>query len=159
VPGISGGVRLGLAGGPMLVAILLSRLGNLGSLVWYMPVPATNLLRDFGLAVFLACVGLESGEDFIQTVVSTSGLKFVLFGAIITFLPIFAVGVFLRAVMKMNFLELCGVICGAMTNSSTLAFANDFTRSNAPAVGYASIYPLGTLVPIVGAQLLVGALT
>ena len=155
VPGITGGVRLGLAGGPMLVAILLARLGNVGSLVWYMPVAATNLLRDFGLAVFLACVGLESGADFVRTIASAAGLTFVAAGAVVTVVPMFAVALFLRAAMRMNFVELCGVTCGAMTSSPALAFASDFTKSNAPAVGYASIYPLGTLVPIVGAQLLV----
>jgi putative transport protein len=155
IPGIEGGVRLGLAGGPLLVAILLSRLGNIGAFAWYMPVAATNLLRDFGLAVFLACVGLESGGDFVHTVTSLAGLRFVAWGAAITFIPMFITAVCLRAIWKMNFVELCGVISGSMTNSSTLAFSNDVTKSEAPAVGYAAIYPLGELVPIVGAQLLV----
>jgi len=155
IPGIEGGVRLGLAGGPLLVAILLSRLGNIGAFAWYMPVAATNLLRDFGLAVFLACVGLESGGDFVHTVTSLAGLRFVAWGAAITFIPMFVIAVCLRGIWKMNFVELCGVISGSMTNSSTLAFSNDLTKSEAPAVGYAAIYPLGELVPIVGAQLIV----
>ena len=155
VPGMHTSVRIGLAGGPMLVAILLSRLGNLGSVVWYMPAAANHILRDFGIAVFLACVGFQSGDHFLQNLVHGGGLPLVGWGVVISLVPMLLVGSFARLVLKMDYVTLSGLTAGAMTNSPTLLFANEATGSNAPAVAYAAVYPLSMLVPVFCSQLLV----
>ena len=103
IPGLHSSVRIGLAGGPMLVAIALSRLGNVGSIVWYMPPVANQILRDFGMAVFLACVGFQSGDHFFEKLIHGGGLPLVGWGAIITIVPMLLVGVFARVFLKMNF--------------------------------------------------------
>jgi putative transport protein len=158
VPGLHTSVKIGLAGGPMLVAILLSRLGNLGSVVWYMPPAANQILRDFGIAVFLACVGFQSGDHFLQHMVHDGGLPLVGWGVVVSLVPMLLVGSFARLVLKMDFVTLSGLTAGAMTNSPTLLFANELTGSNAPAVAYAAVYPLAMLVPVFGAQVLVTVL-
>lgn len=159
VPGLSLQLRIGLAGGPMLAAILLSQLGNVGSVVWYMPVAANQLFRDFGLAVFLACVGLQSGNHFIQRISHGGGVDFIIWGALITMLPVLLVGMFARYFLRLNFLTLSGWVSGAMTSSPALLFSHDLTGSDVPAVAYAAVAPLGMLAPIVCAQLIVVALT
>jgi putative transport protein len=155
IPGLNTPVRIGLAGGPMLVAIALSRLGNIGSVVWYMPPAANQILRDFGMAVFLACVGFQSGDNFYHNLVYHGGLPLVAWGMVITMVPMLLVGLFARLVLKMNFVTLTGLISGAMTSSPTLLFANETTGSSAPALAYAAVYPLSMLVPVFCAQLLV----
>jgi putative transport protein len=156
IPGLHTSLRIGLAGGPLLAAIVLSQLGNLGSVVWYMPAATNALFRDFGLAVFLACVGLESGDHLLARITSDggSGLWYVGWGALITIIPCLLVGCYARIVHKMNFLNLAGWVSGAMTSTTALAFANDLADSDAPAVSYAAVAPLATLVPIICAQLL-----
>ena len=135
VPGLHTSLKIGLAGGPMLVAILLSRLGNIGSVVWYMPPAANQILRDFGIAVFLACVGFQSGDHFLQNLVHGGGLPLVGWGVLISLVPMLAVGTFARFVLRMDFVTLSGLTSGAMTNSPTLLFANELTGSNAPGRG------------------------
>ena len=157
VPGLHSSVRIGLAGGPMLVAIALSRLGNIGSVVWYMPPAANQILRDFGMAVFLACVGFQSGDQFFQKL-AHGGLSLVGWGAVVTMVPMLIVGLFARMVLKMNFITLSGLISGAMTSSPTLLFANETTESNSPAVAYAAVYPMSMLVPVFCSQLLVSVM-
>jgi putative transport protein len=154
VPGMHAVLRIGLAGGPLLAAILLSQLGNIGSIVWYMPSSSNQLFRDFGLAVFLACVGLRAGDHFWQRAVEGGGLALLGWGAVVTMLPVFLVGCFARAVLRMNFVTLSGWVAGAMTNSTSLLFAGEATGSDAPAVAYAAVAPLSTLVPIICAQVL-----
>lgn len=158
VPGLNTSIRIGMAGGPMLAAIFLSRLGNIGSVVWYMPPAASQVLRDFGMALFLACVGFQSGDHFIQKLVNNGGFPLVGWGALVTLVPMCIVGLFARIVMKMNFITLSGLIGGAMTSSPTLAFANEATSSNVPAVAYATVYPLSMLVPVFCSQILVTCL-
>jgi putative transport protein len=158
IPGMHASLRIGLAGGPMLVAIALSRLGNIGSVVWYMPPAANQILRDFGMAVFLACVGFQSGDHFLQNLIYKHGLPMVAWGMVVTIVPMLLVGLFARVVMRVNFLTLCGLISGSMTSSPTLLFANEATGSQAPAVAYAAVYPLSMLVPVFCSQLLVGYL-
>jgi len=153
-PGLGLTMRIGLAGGPMLAAVALSQLGNLGAVVWYLPVSANQLIRDFGLAVFLACVGFESGGHFIERVVH-GGLLFIVWGAVITVLPVFIVAVYARLVMRMNFITLSGWIAGAMTSTPALLFASEYTGSESPAVAYAAVAPLSILSPVLCAQLLV----
>ena len=158
VPGLSLKLRIGMAGGPMLAAILLSQLGNVGSVVWYMPAAANQLFRDFGLAVFLACVGLQSGNHFLQRVSHSGGIGFIFWGAVIAVLPALVVGILARHFLRINFVTLSGWIAGAMTSSPALMFANDLAGSDAPAVAYAAVAPLGMLAPIICAQLMVVAL-
>ena len=155
VPGLSTSMRVGLAGGPMIAAIVLSQLGNIGSVVWYMPAAANQLFRDFGLAVFLACVGLASGSHFLQKIATPHGLALVGFGAMVTVVPVFAVAVVSRIRYQMNFVTLIGWVAGAMTSSPALIFANDLTHSDAPSVAYAAVAPLAMLSPVICAQLLV----
>jgi putative transport protein len=155
IPGLHERVRIGLAGGPMIAAIVLSQLGNIGSVVWYMPVAANQLFRDFGLAVFLACVGLQSGDHFLQRVNEGGGIMFIVWGALITMIPVFLVSLVARIHYKMNFITLCGWLSGAMTSSPALLFANDIAGSEAPSVAYAAVAPLALLTPIICAQLLV----
>jgi putative transport protein len=155
LPGLHSGIRIGLAGGPMLVAILLSRIGHAGRIVFYLPESANLLLRDFGMAVFLACVGLRSGEEFFRLLLGGGGLALVGWGALVTLVPMFLAGLFARLVMGMNYVTLCGLTAGAMTSSPTLVFANDLTRSNVPSVAYAAVYPLAMLGPVFCTQLLV----
>jgi putative transport protein len=158
IPGMHSSLRIGLAGGPMLVAIALSRLGNIGSVVWYMPPAANQILRDFGMAVFLACVGFQSGDHFLEKLIYEHGIPLVAWGMVVTIVPMLLVGLFARIVMKLNFLTLSGLISGAMTSSPTLFFANEATGSQAPAVAYAAVYPLSMLVPVFCSQFLVGVM-
>jgi putative transport protein len=148
-------LRLGLAGGPLLVAIALSRLGRIGPLLWYMPVNANVLLREFGIALFLSCVGLRSGANFVGTLLHGDGFLWMGCGAVITLLPLVLVAVFARLVLRMNFLNLCGLLSGSMTDPPALAFANAVSGSDAPSVAYATVYPLTMLMRIVAAQVLV----
>jgi putative transport protein len=156
LPHVNVTLKIGLAGGPMLAAIALAQLGNVGSVVWYMPAAASTLFRDFGLAVFLTCVGLQSGDHFIQKVAG-GGFAFVLWGGVITILPVLLVGIAARLIFKMNFVTLIGWVAGAMTSSPALLFADDMVKSDAPAVAYAAVAPLAMLFPVICAQLLVFA--
>ncbi|MBX7058292.1 MAG: putative transporter [Leptospirales bacterium] len=155
IPGIPAAVRLGLAGGPLIVALLLSAVGRIGPLFWYIPSGANQLMREIGIVLFLACVGLHSGEKFIETVSSLEGLRWLLFGACITFLPLAIVGLVGRLYMKLNYLSILGLLAGSMTDPPALAFANSQTKTSAPALAYAAVYPLTMLLRVVCAQLLV----
>jgi putative transport protein len=154
IPGIHATLRIGLAGGPLLAAIALSQLGNIGSIVWYMPSSANQLFRDFGLAVFLACVGFQAGDHFIEHAASWQALWLLIRGAFVTIVPVFVVAIFARKVLKMNFITLTGLVAGSMTSSTALLFADEMTASDAPSIAYAAVAPLATLVPILCAQLL-----
>jgi putative transport protein len=155
LPGLGGGgLRIGLAGGSLLAAIGLSRLGSVGSIVWYMPGAANQLFRNFGLAVFLACVGLQAGDHFAQRAASGPGIALLVWGALITMLPLFIVACIARIALKMNFISLSGWVAGAMSSSPALLFAQEMTSSDAPSINYAAVAPLGELLPIIGAQVL-----
>ena len=148
-------VRLGLAGGPLVVAIALSRIGRIGPLLWYVPANANVLLREFGIALFLSCVGLRSGANFLDTLLRGDGFLWTIVGAIITLVPLFLASLVGRKLMKMNFLNLCGLLAGSMTDPPALAFANTVSGNDAPSVAYATAYPLTMLLRILVAQLLV----
>jgi len=148
-------LRLGLAGGPLIVAILLSRLGKLGPIVWYMPINANIALRHLGIVLFLGCVGLKAGQHFIHTLMSQQGLVWMVCGALITLVPLLTVGLIARQVMKMNFMNVCGLLSGSMTDPPALAFANTISNSESPSVAYATVYPLTMLLRIVVAQILI----
>ncbi len=155
LPGVPAPVRLGLAGGPLVVAILLSRVGRLGPLVWYMPISANYALREIGIVLFLGAVGLSAGDVFVETLVHGDGLYWVACGAVVTVLPILVVALLGRAVMKLNYLTLCGLLAGSMTDPPALSFATGTTGSEAPSVAYATVYPLTMILRVLAAQLLV----
>jgi len=154
-PGISAPLKLGLAGGPLIVALVLSRIGQIGSLQIYMPHSANLMLREIGIVLFLACVGLKAGNRFIPTLIDGGGFLWMGYGALITFLPLVMVAFFARLALKKNYLEICGLLSGSMTDPPALAFAGSFTASDAPAITYATVYPLVTFLRIMAAQLLV----
>ena len=153
-PGLPQPIRLGLAGGPLIVALILGRIGRIGRQVWHMPTNTNLAFREFGIALFFASVGLGAGAKFFATVFSATGLNWLLAGACVTILPLLLIGVFARAVLKLNFMDLSGLIAGSMTDPPALAFASNIAGSNAPAVGYATVYPLTTLLRILSAQVL-----
>lgn len=154
-PGMPAPVKLGLAGGPLLVALLLSRVGRIGRITWYMPASANFMLREIGITLFLTCVGLKSGDRFLEVLLHGSGLLWMAGGALITFVPLFAAAVAARLKYKMNYLTLCGLLAGSMTDPPALAFANQITPSNAQVVSYAAVYPLVIILRVLCAQILV----
>ncbi len=154
-PGLPVPVRLGLAGGPLVIAILLARLGKAGPLVWYMPSTANTTMREMGIILFLACVGLKAGEHFVATLLSRDGLGWFAGALAITLVPLLAVGIFARVVMKTNFIVICGLFAGSMTDPPALTFANAIAKSDSPSVAYATVYPLTMLLRIAVAQTLV----
>uniref|UniRef100_I2Q0H3 Putative permease n=1 Tax=Desulfovibrio sp. U5L TaxID=596152 RepID=I2Q0H3_9BACT len=155
VPGLPTGVKLGVAGGPLLVSIVLSRLHHFGGLVWYMPESANLILREVGICLFLACVGLAAGDRFLPAVLSGQGLYWLLAGAAITFLPLLAAGIFGRIVLGCNYASTCGLLAGSMTDPPALAFATQMLGSDAPASVYATVYPLTMILRIIAGQVLV----
>ncbi|MBC7782656.1 MAG: permease [Burkholderiales bacterium] len=154
IPGLPMPLKLGLAGGPLVVAIVLSRVNRIGPLIWYMPNSANMMLRELGIVLFLACVGLLSGESFISTF-QAHGLQWVLVGAAITIVPVMAVGIIARAIFHMNYITLVGLLAGSMTDPPALAFAQGVTGSDAPTVSYATVYPLVMLLRVLAAQIVV----
>lgn len=152
LPGIPVPLRLGLAGGPLLVAIAMGRLGRIGPLVIHMPINANNAFRELGIIFFLGCVGLGAGGNFVVTAVSTQGLRWMALGLAVTLLPILLCGAFARKVMKLNYLTICGLLAGSMTDPPALAFANKLGESDHPSLAYANVYPLAMLLRIVVAQ-------
>jgi putative transport protein len=153
-PGLPQPIRLGLAGGPLIVALILGRLGHFRRQVWHMPVNTNLAFREFGIALFFAAVGLSAGEKFFATVFSTTGLQWLLAGICVTVLPLILAGTFARIAWKMNFLDLSGLLAGSMTDPPALAFASNIAGSDAPTVAYATVYPLTTLLRILSAQVL-----
>lgn len=156
IPGVPFPVKLGLAGGPLVVAIILSRLGRIGRIIWYMPTSANLILREVGITLFLACVGLKAGEHFVEVLLSGAGVYWMACGAVITFVPLLVMALFARLSLKIPYLSLCGTLAGSMTDPPALAFANSLSGgSNASSVAYATVYPLVMLLRIVAAQVMV----
>lgn len=156
IPGFPAALRLGLAGGPLVVALILGRIGTIGKLYWFMPPSANLALRELGIVLFLAVVGLKSGDKFISTLIDGDGLLWMGYGALITFIPLFVAGVIARWFAKMNYLTLCGILAGSMTDPPALAFANNIhANSGASALSYATVYPLVMFLRIMSPQILV----
>jgi putative transport protein len=155
IPGIPTPIKLGLAGGPLIVAILLSKYGYKLSLASYTTPSANLMLREVGIVLFLASVGIKAGEKFIPTLVSGDGFLWMGYGALITLLPIVIIGLFTKLVLKRSFFEVSGLLAGSMTDPPALAFANSIAQCEAPAVAYATVYPLVMFLRIVTAQMLV----
>ncbi|MCB1101286.1 MAG: putative transporter [Kiritimatiellae bacterium] len=155
IPGMPAPVKLGLAGGPLLIAILLSRVGKIGPVIWYLPQSANLVLREVGITLFLAAVGLKSGGHFIETLLAGDGFYWMMLGTLITALPLLLVGFAARFVYKVNYVSLCGLLAGSMTDPPALSFAQQSTGSDGPAVTYASVYALVMFLRILTAQALV----
>ena len=155
VPGFPVALKLGLAGGPLIMALILGRIGSIGKLYWFMPPSANLALRELGIVLFLAVVGLKSGGDFVDTLVNGEGMSWVGYGIFITALPLITVGLLARIFAKMNYLTLCGMLAGSMTDPPALAFANNLhATSGAAALSYATVYPLVMFLRIITPQLL-----
>lgn len=155
VPGFPVALKLGLAGGPLIMALILGRIGCIGKLYWFMPPSANLALRELGIVLFLAVVGLKSGGDFIDTLVMGEGMSWVGYGIFITAVPLLTVGIMARMFAKMNYLTLCGMLAGSMTDPPALAFANNLhATSGAAALSYATVYPLVMFLRIITPQLL-----
>ncbi|WP_371742115.1 putative transporter [Citreicella sp. C3M06] len=155
LPGLPAPLKLGLAGGPLVAAILLGQLGSWGPFTWVMPPVANHALREFGIVLFLAVVGLKAGSRFLDTLLNGDGLSWILYGALITLIPLVIVGLVARALFGFNYLSLCGVLAGSMTDPPALAFANAQSPAPAAAIAYASVYPLVMGLRIFAPQLLV----
>ena len=149
------GMKLGLAGGPLVVAILLSRFGYKLKLVTYTSTSASLLMRELGICLFLASVGISSGRDFAATVFNTTGMWWVIWGFIITLIPLLIVGSIARGVYKINLLTIMGLMSGSCTDPPALAYAGNSTGSDAPAVAYSTVYPLTMFLRVVAAQALI----
>ena len=155
IPGINENLRLGLTGGPLVVAILIGYFGPKYNLVTYNTISANLMLREIGICIFLACVGLGTGEQFIQTVASESGLTWIIYGIAITMIPIILGGIIGKLVFHINYYTLLGVLAGANTNPSALAYVREQTSADAPTVGYANVYPFAMFLRIVTIQIII----
>lgn len=155
IPGVPTPVKLGLAGGPLIIAILIGRFGYRFHLVTYVSTGANMMLREFGLALFLASVGIKAGANFVDTVIEGDGLTYVWMGFLITVIPILIIGILARVKYKLNYFTLMGLIAGSTTDPPALAFANQSSSTDAPAVGYSTVYPLTMFLRIVTAQLII----
>jgi len=155
IPGIPTPMKLGLAGGPLIVAILISRFGYKMGLVTYTKASASMMLREVGISLFLASVGIRSGVSFVETLTSGDGLTYMLAGLLITVIPVFITALVARKRHGMNYYSIIGLVAGASTNPPALAFANNQTNHDAPAVAYSTVYPLTMFLRILTAQLMI----
>ena len=154
-PGIPQPIKLGLAGGPLIVAILISIFGPKYHVVTYTTMSANLMLREVGICLFLACVGLGAGSGFIDTIVNKGGLQWVGLGVLITLIPILTIGIIGRATFKLNYYTIMGLLAGSMTDPPALAYSNTTAGNDAPAVSYATVYPLTMFLRVLSAQLLI----
>ena len=157
-PGMPTPLKLGLAGGPLVVAILIGRFGHKLHLVTYTTMSANLMLREIGIVLFLASVGIEAGEHFVQTVVEGSGLLYVGYGFLITVIPLLIIGMIARFYCKVNYFTLMGLIAGSNTDPPALAYANQTSGNDAPAVGYSTVYPLSMFLRILTGQMILLAM-
>ena len=156
IPGFPAALKLGLAGGPLIMALILGRIGSIGKLYWFMPPSANLALRELGIVLFLAVVGLKSGGVTLSPPLTQGdGLSWIAYGIFITAIPLLTVGILARMLAKMNYLTLCGMLAGSMTDPPALAFANNLhATSGAAALSYATVYPLVMFLRIITPQLL-----
>ena len=155
-PGIPQPVKLGLAGGPLIVSILISRFGPKFHIITYTTPSANLMIREIGISLFLACVGLEAGDGFVDTLIHGDGMKWILYGALITVIPVLAGGLAGRYILKLDMNTLTGVLSGACTNPPALAYASEQDRdSDKTGVAYATVYPLSMFLRVLAAQLMV----
>lgn len=154
-PGIPVPIKLGIAGGPLIIAILIGRFGYKAHLVTYTTTSANMMLREIGLVLFLASVGIKAGDGFVETIVQGDGIKYVYTGFLITIIPILIVGTIARLKYKLNYFTIMGMIAGTYTDPPALAYANATCSKEAPAVGYSTVYPLSIFLRIFTAQIIV----
>lgn len=154
IPGTPVPLKLGIAGGPLVVALILARLRRIGPLNFYMAAGANLMVRELGIVLFLTCVGLKAGGSLVEVITHGPGLTWMAIGAAITILPIAIVALFARRWLKLNYMALCGLLAGAMTDPPALAFANTLATSDGPSVAYATVYPMTMLLRVVTAQLM-----
>ena len=157
-PGMPTPVKLGLAGGPLVVAILIGRFGHKLHLVTYTTMSANLMLREIGIVLFLASVGIEAGEHFVQTVGEGSGLSYVGYGFLITTIPLLIIGIIARLYCKVNYFTLMGLIAGSNTDPPALAYSNQASGNDAPSVGYSTVYPLTMFLRILAGQMILLAM-
>ena len=155
LPGMSAPVRLGIAGGPIIVGILVGSLGPRAHFISYTTRSASLMLRKLGLSLYLACLGLAAGGDFLDTVMRPEGLLWVRAGFLLTVLPVLIVGMVALRTRTLDFGSVCGILCGSMANPMALGYANDTLKGDTQSVSYASVYPLGMFMRVVIAQILV----
>ena len=155
IPGMPVPLKLGIAGGPLIIAILIGRYGYKAHLVTYTTTSANMMLREIGLVLFLASVGIKAGAGFWDTVVDGDGLKYVYTGFLITIIPILIVGTIARMKYKFNYFTIMGMLAGTYTDPPALAYANQICSKEAPAVGYSTVYPLSMFLRIFTAQLII----
>ena len=153
IPGISLPVKLGLAGGPIIVGILIGTFGPRLHMITYTTQSANMMLRAIGLSLYLACLGLDAGEHFFETVVRPEGALWLLLGVLITFIPVTLAGVFALRVMKLDFGSIAGLLCGSMANPMALSYANDIIEGDKPSVAYATVYPVCMFLRVIIIQL------
>ena len=154
-PGVSVPMKLGLAGGPLVVAILISAYGHKFHLVTYTNSSANLLLREIGICLFLASVGIAAGKDFAATVFNARGITWVGYGFIITVIPLIVTGIIARAKYKMNYFTICGMMSGNYTDPPALAYGNKIANNDAPAVAYSTVYPLTMFMRVIAAQVII----
>ena len=155
LPGMESSVRLGIAGGPIIMGIIVGALGPKLKLNSYTTVSASLMLRKLGLSLYLACLGLDAGKHFFSTVVQPQGLIWVGVGFLVTVVPLLVVGLIALRLRKFDFGTLCGILCGSMANPMALGYANDTIQGDSPSISYASVYPLGMFARVIIAQILV----
>lgn len=155
IPGIPVPIKLGIAGGPLIIAILIGRYGYKVHLVTYTTTSANMMLREIGLMLFLASVGIEAGDGFLETVIQGDGVKYVYTGFLITIIPILIIGIIARKKYKFNYFTIMGMIAGTYTDPPALAYANSICSKEAPSIGYSTVYPLSMFLRIFTAQIIV----
>jgi putative transport protein len=155
IPGMPVPLKLGIAGGPLIIAIIIGRYGYRMKLVTYFTTSANMLLREVGLVLFLASVGVKAGAGFWNTVINGDGLLYVLTGFLITIIPILIIGSIARIKYKFNYFTIMGMLAGTCTDPPALAYANNLCSREAPAIGYSTVYPLSMFLRIFTAQLIV----
>lgn len=155
IPGIPVPIKLGIAGGPLIIAILIGRYGYKVHLVTYTTTSANMMLREIGLMLFLASVGIKAGDGFLETVIQGDGVKYVYTGFLITIIPILIIGIIARKKYKFNYFTIMGIIAGTYTDPPALAYANSICSKEAPSIGYSTVYPLSMFLRIFTAQIIV----
>lgn len=155
IPGIPVPIKLGIAGGPLIIAILIGRYGYKVHLVTYTTTSANMMLREIGLMLFLASVGIKAGDGFLETVIQGDGVKYVYTGFLITIIPILIIGIIARKKYKFNYFTIMGMIAGTYTDPPALAYANSICSKEAPSIGYSTVYPLSIFLRIFTAQIIV----
>lgn len=155
IPGAAAPVRLGIAGGPIIMGIIVGALGPKAHFISYTTRSASLILRKFGLSLYLACLGLEAGKDFFHTLIRPEGLMWIGIGALLTLIPILIIGIIMLRMHRYDFGTICGVLCGSMANPMALGYANDTLQGDTSSVSYASVYPLGMFVRVIIAQIII----